>query len=211
MLAHGSAAWCLNPTSRMVRKLSSIQRGFLLAISGAYKTTPTAALQVILSIIPLHLQFQLENLTYPVEERRNHFFIDHGPFGAYLKRINLVSSLYCSGGGVGSNFHYATETTYKITFRKYLVPNGRILPALQEYNLQYYQIHSQRSALYSRLRLLQAILVNFNSSPSTPHLFAHSVHIGFKLMNQRMFAEVFFSHRSVKCFKPPRNFNSSPK
>ncbi|GBN71570.1 hypothetical protein AVEN_85690-1 [Araneus ventricosus] len=199
MLAHGSAAWCLNPTSRMVRKLSSIQRGFLLAISGAYRTTPTAALQVIL------------DLTYPVEERRNHFFIDHGPFGAYLKRINLVSSLYCSGGGVGSNFHYATETTYKITFRKYLVPNGRILPALQEYNLQYYQIHSQRSAFYSRLRLLQASLVNFNSSPSKLHLFAHPVHIGFKLMNQRMFAEVFFSHRSVKCFKPPRNFNSSPK
>ncbi|GBM01876.1 hypothetical protein AVEN_218994-1 [Araneus ventricosus] len=61
MLIHGSAVWCLNPTSRMVRKLSAIQSGFLLAISGAYRTTPTAALQVILGIVPLHLQLQFES------------------------------------------------------------------------------------------------------------------------------------------------------
>ncbi|GBM30812.1 hypothetical protein AVEN_52606-1 [Araneus ventricosus] len=42
MLAHGSSAWCLNPTFKMKRKLSSIQRPFLLHISGAYRTTPTA-------------------------------------------------------------------------------------------------------------------------------------------------------------------------
>ncbi|GBN71149.1 hypothetical protein AVEN_19930-1 [Araneus ventricosus] len=76
MLAHGSAAWCLNPTSRMVRKLSSIQRGFLLAISGAYKTTPTAALQVILSIIPLHLQFQLESRVTTLCRLRTQFRLD---------------------------------------------------------------------------------------------------------------------------------------
>ncbi|GBO46635.1 hypothetical protein AVEN_38237-1 [Araneus ventricosus] len=61
MLAHGSAAWCLNPISRMVRKLSSIQRGFLLVISGAYRATPTAALQVIMDILPLYLQLQFES------------------------------------------------------------------------------------------------------------------------------------------------------
>ncbi|GBN24089.1 Putative protein in type-1 retrotransposable element R1DM [Araneus ventricosus] len=42
MLAHGSSAWCLNPTFKMKRKLSSIQRPFLLHISEAYRTTPTA-------------------------------------------------------------------------------------------------------------------------------------------------------------------------
>ncbi|GBM54908.1 hypothetical protein AVEN_77818-1 [Araneus ventricosus] len=54
MLAHGSSAWCLNPTIKMKNKLSSIQRPFLLHISGAYRTNPTAALQTILGIPPTH-------------------------------------------------------------------------------------------------------------------------------------------------------------
>ncbi|GBM09717.1 hypothetical protein AVEN_186420-1 [Araneus ventricosus] len=44
----------------MKRKLSSIQRPFLLHISGAYHTTPTVALQTILGIPPLHMQLQFE-------------------------------------------------------------------------------------------------------------------------------------------------------
>ncbi|GBN67921.1 hypothetical protein AVEN_128715-1 [Araneus ventricosus] len=44
----------------MKRKLSSIQRPFLLQISRAYRTTPTAALQTILGIPPLHMQLQFE-------------------------------------------------------------------------------------------------------------------------------------------------------
>ncbi|GBL96423.1 hypothetical protein AVEN_43735-1 [Araneus ventricosus] len=59
-LTHGSSAWCLNPTFKLKRKLSSIQRPFLLHISGAYRTTPTAALQTILGIPPLHMQLQFE-------------------------------------------------------------------------------------------------------------------------------------------------------
>ncbi|GBM27967.1 hypothetical protein AVEN_20581-1 [Araneus ventricosus] len=35
-------------------------RPFLLAISGPYRTTPTAAIQIILSIPPLHLQLQTD-------------------------------------------------------------------------------------------------------------------------------------------------------
>ncbi|GBM72740.1 hypothetical protein AVEN_67706-1 [Araneus ventricosus] len=61
MLAHGSAAWGLNPTSPMARKPSTLQRCFLLAIPGAYGTTPTAALQDILGMAPLHLQLQFES------------------------------------------------------------------------------------------------------------------------------------------------------
>ncbi|GBN90950.1 hypothetical protein AVEN_42543-1 [Araneus ventricosus] len=60
VLAHGAVAWCLEPTVRIARKLSTIQRPFLLAISGAYKTTSTAALQLILGIPPLHLELQRE-------------------------------------------------------------------------------------------------------------------------------------------------------
>ncbi|GBM16281.1 hypothetical protein AVEN_146234-1, partial [Araneus ventricosus] len=50
------------PTVRIARKLSTIQHPFLLAISGAYRTTSTEALQVILGIPPLHLQLQREAL-----------------------------------------------------------------------------------------------------------------------------------------------------
>ncbi|GBM07654.1 hypothetical protein AVEN_228155-1 [Araneus ventricosus] len=60
MLVHGSSAWCLNPTFKMKRKLSSIQRPFILHILGAYRTTPTAALQTILGIPLLHMQLQFE-------------------------------------------------------------------------------------------------------------------------------------------------------
>ncbi|GBN02857.1 hypothetical protein AVEN_52538-1 [Araneus ventricosus] len=44
----------------MKRKLSSIQRPFLLHITGAYRITPMAALQTILGIPPLHMQLQFE-------------------------------------------------------------------------------------------------------------------------------------------------------
>ncbi|GBN55948.1 hypothetical protein AVEN_109898-1 [Araneus ventricosus] len=44
----------------MKRKLSSIQRPFLLHISGAYRTTPTAASHTILGIPPLHMQLEFE-------------------------------------------------------------------------------------------------------------------------------------------------------
>ncbi|GBN53009.1 hypothetical protein AVEN_175099-1 [Araneus ventricosus] len=60
MLTHRSSAWCLIPTFKMKRKLSSIQKPFLLHISGAYRTTTTAALHTILGIPPLHTQLQFE-------------------------------------------------------------------------------------------------------------------------------------------------------
>ncbi|GBL93871.1 hypothetical protein AVEN_153631-1 [Araneus ventricosus] len=60
ILAHGSSTWCLNPTHRMKRKPSSIQRPLLLYISGAYRTTPTVGLQKILGIPPLNMQLQFE-------------------------------------------------------------------------------------------------------------------------------------------------------
>ncbi|GBN26917.1 hypothetical protein AVEN_111679-1 [Araneus ventricosus] len=59
-LCHGAAAWGHNMTSRLQKKLDSIQHLFLLYITGAYRTTPTAALQVITDLNPLHLQIQQE-------------------------------------------------------------------------------------------------------------------------------------------------------
>ncbi|GBM66048.1 hypothetical protein AVEN_181126-1 [Araneus ventricosus] len=59
-LCHGAAAWGYNMTSRLQKKLDSIQSLFLLYITSAYRTTPTAALQVVTGHQPLHLQIQQE-------------------------------------------------------------------------------------------------------------------------------------------------------
>ncbi|GBL91788.1 hypothetical protein AVEN_71421-1 [Araneus ventricosus] len=37
------------------------------------------------------------------------FFTGHGPFPTYVHRFNLITSEYCSCGGIGSKLHYATE------------------------------------------------------------------------------------------------------
>ncbi|GBL75220.1 hypothetical protein AVEN_194455-1 [Araneus ventricosus] len=55
-LCYGAAAWGHYMTSRRFqKKLDSIQCLFLLNITGAYRTTPTAALQVVTGLQPLHL------------------------------------------------------------------------------------------------------------------------------------------------------------
>ncbi|GBO13426.1 hypothetical protein AVEN_195247-1 [Araneus ventricosus] len=47
-------------TSRFPKKLDSIQRLFSLYLTSAYRTTLTAALQVLTGLQPLHLQIQQE-------------------------------------------------------------------------------------------------------------------------------------------------------
>ncbi|GBO31402.1 hypothetical protein AVEN_166298-1 [Araneus ventricosus] len=60
--AHGAVAWCSSPSVKIANKLSLIQRQYVLSIIRAYRTIPTAVLQVILGIPPLHLQLQYEAL-----------------------------------------------------------------------------------------------------------------------------------------------------
>ncbi|XP_071035183.1 uncharacterized protein [Parasteatoda tepidariorum] len=60
MLAHGASIWCSEPQQYLKDKIDSVQRKFLLNITGAYRTTPTKALQVILGLPPLHLTLQQE-------------------------------------------------------------------------------------------------------------------------------------------------------
>ncbi|GBN43823.1 hypothetical protein AVEN_181863-1 [Araneus ventricosus] len=50
----------LSTISQKSRQLNSIQRKFLLNITGAYSTTPTATLQVIEGITPLHIKAEQE-------------------------------------------------------------------------------------------------------------------------------------------------------
>ncbi|GBO19243.1 hypothetical protein AVEN_58275-1 [Araneus ventricosus] len=72
MLPYGTSAWALSVSSRLEKKLSLIQRIFLLYITGSYRTTPMAAVQTITGIMPLHLKAQQKaifiNVTYMRKE-----------------------------------------------------------------------------------------------------------------------------------------------
>ncbi|GBL74233.1 hypothetical protein AVEN_235240-1 [Araneus ventricosus] len=60
MVLHGAAAWAYPLSARQERYLNSLQRKFLLNISGTYSTTTTAALQIIEGLLPLHLKEEQE-------------------------------------------------------------------------------------------------------------------------------------------------------
>ncbi|GBM24778.1 hypothetical protein AVEN_245033-1 [Araneus ventricosus] len=55
---YGAAVCCLDPPVRIRRKLNTIQIPFLVALTGACRTTTTSVLQAILGIAPLYLQLQ---------------------------------------------------------------------------------------------------------------------------------------------------------
>ncbi|GBM28951.1 Putative protein in type-1 retrotransposable element R1DM [Araneus ventricosus] len=61
VILYTSAAWAHNITARQQKLLSSIQRKFLLNITGAYHTTPTAVLQVIEGLMPLHIKAKTQS------------------------------------------------------------------------------------------------------------------------------------------------------
>ncbi|GBN42144.1 hypothetical protein AVEN_247291-1 [Araneus ventricosus] len=60
MVLHGAAACAYPLSDRQERQLNSLQSKFLLNISGAYSTTPKAALQVMEGLLPLHLKTEQE-------------------------------------------------------------------------------------------------------------------------------------------------------
>ncbi|GBM66082.1 hypothetical protein AVEN_177133-1 [Araneus ventricosus] len=55
-LAHAASAWSRDITQKQAAMLDTIQRPFLLKITDAYRTAPTAVLQLITEIMPLHLK-----------------------------------------------------------------------------------------------------------------------------------------------------------
>lgn len=61
MITYGSVAWWSKTTQRTAQaKLSGLQRQACLLITGALRTTPTAAMEVLLGITPLHIHLQSE-------------------------------------------------------------------------------------------------------------------------------------------------------
>ncbi|GBL88975.1 hypothetical protein AVEN_255142-1 [Araneus ventricosus] len=71
--AYEASAWALSVSPRLEKKLASIQKIFLLCITGSYRTT---ALQTITRIMPLHLKAQEE--AEPYKEDNNLMFFTDG-------------------------------------------------------------------------------------------------------------------------------------
>ncbi|GBN77807.1 hypothetical protein AVEN_233112-1 [Araneus ventricosus] len=61
VILYASAAWAHNITARQQKILSSVQRKFLLNITGAYNSTPKAVLQVIEGLMPLHIKVKMQS------------------------------------------------------------------------------------------------------------------------------------------------------
>ncbi|GBL95985.1 hypothetical protein AVEN_199952-1 [Araneus ventricosus] len=61
VIIYASAAWAHNITARQQKILSSIQRKFLLNITGAYNTTPMATLRVIEGLMPLDIKAKMQS------------------------------------------------------------------------------------------------------------------------------------------------------
>lgn len=61
IVAYGSVAWWEKGQQRLAQaKLSSLQRQACLLITGAFRTTPTAAMEALLGLTPLHIYLQGE-------------------------------------------------------------------------------------------------------------------------------------------------------
>ncbi|GBM67097.1 hypothetical protein AVEN_67599-1 [Araneus ventricosus] len=88
MVLHAVVVWAYPLSTRQARLLISIQRKFLLNISGAYYTTPTAALHFITGILPVPLKAEME--------------------AAYVRvsRLNIPSNLWNSNS---SPDHFETK------------------------------------------------------------------------------------------------------
>ncbi|CAI6355697.1 unnamed protein product [Macrosiphum euphorbiae] len=59
-ITYGSNTWYPTISARQKTKLESAQRQTLLAVTGAYSTTSTRALQVIAGVPPIHLQIEMK-------------------------------------------------------------------------------------------------------------------------------------------------------
>ncbi|GBN26423.1 hypothetical protein AVEN_55743-1 [Araneus ventricosus] len=133
MILHGAAAWTYPLSTRQSRLLDSIQRKFLLNITGAYSTTPTVALQVIEGIIPLHIKAEQEAAYVRTARLRK---------TSNYNNINFNPNNY-EDGATSTKFHPAIfQLEDRISLKKQLFP----VPALN--------IYTNGSKIENRQRLL---------------------------------------------------------
>ncbi|GBM34593.1 hypothetical protein AVEN_171638-1 [Araneus ventricosus] len=101
------------------KNASSIQRKFLLNITGAYNTTPTAALQVIEGLMPLHIKAKMQSILVRVDSLCRNFdyegiHVGHESYGQPSPPSTIHPVLFnledrLSHGGQGPSNRTPTE------------------------------------------------------------------------------------------------------
>ncbi|GBO13745.1 hypothetical protein AVEN_120128-1 [Araneus ventricosus] len=121
MILHGAAEWAYPLSARQSRLLNSIQRKFLLNITGAYSTRPTATLQVIEGIILLHIKVE-EEAAYVRTARLRRI--------SNYNNINFNPNNY-DDGTTSTKFHPAIfQLEDRISLKKQFLP----IPGINIYN-----------------------------------------------------------------------------
>ncbi|GBN73864.1 hypothetical protein AVEN_189452-1 [Araneus ventricosus] len=111
MILHGAAAWAYPLSARQSRLLNSIQRKFLLNNTGAYSTTPTAELQVIEGIIPLHIKAEQEAVYVRTAKLRK------------TSNYNNINPINYEDGTTSTKFHPAIlQLEDRISLKKQFLP-----------------------------------------------------------------------------------------
>ncbi|GBN02881.1 hypothetical protein AVEN_153235-1 [Araneus ventricosus] len=119
MILHGAAAWAYPLSVRQSRLLNTIQRKFLLNITGAYSTTPTAALQVIEGILPLHIKAEQEAVYVRTARLRK---------TSKYNNINFNPNNY-EEGTTSTKFHRAIfQLEDRISLKKQFLPMAQLTP-----------------------------------------------------------------------------------
>ena len=96
VLTYGSLVWWTKSNQVTIQnKLNKIQRLACLSISGAFKTTPTLAMETVLNILPLHVDIKREALKSAVRLRNTGLFIDNfsGGHRSIFKLLSPASPL----------------------------------------------------------------------------------------------------------------------
>ena len=122
-ILYGYKIWSKNLREYQKRKLTSVQRQILIALTGAYRTTSSFKLQNVMGVLDIseEIRFKRENEAKSSDEKKINykerlreeskelydeleesetkeliwFVVNHGPFRTYLKRFGLDSNETC--------------------------------------------------------------------------------------------------------------------
>ncbi|GBM55806.1 Putative protein in type-1 retrotransposable element R1DM [Araneus ventricosus] len=135
VIRYASAAWAHNITARQQKLLSSIHRKFLLNITGAYNTTPTAALQVIEGLMPLHIKAKMQSTLVRVGRlgRNCDYEEDRITHGEHVPSNRTPIEVYTDGSKIsdqtGSAFCVIANEAITKTWKAKLSPANTVFQA----------------------------------------------------------------------------------
>lgn len=92
-ITYGSIIWWKKTQEiTTIKKLESIQRAALLMITGAFRTTPTIALEAILNIAPLHLNIQMTALNCYQRLKGANMWVENG-INTHHRSISTINNI----------------------------------------------------------------------------------------------------------------------